>query len=91
MPAREGIIFQAKINGKGPYQIMFDTGSVNLLGDDLAQQLGLKLDSVSQKFGAGGGVIDTHTTHVDTLQIGDLVVHNQTTGVSRAFSIGRAS
>lgn len=78
VPARDGIIFQAKINGTGPYQIMFDTGSVNLLGRDFAKQLGLKLDSVSQKFGAGGGVIDTQTAHVDTLQIGDLVVHDQT-------------
>ncbi len=78
VPAQSGIIFEAKINGKGPYQVMFDTGSVNLMGANLAKQLGLRLDSSTLKFGAGGGTIDTQTTHVDTLQIGDLVVHDQT-------------
>jgi hypothetical protein len=79
VPARDGIIFQAKINGKGPYQVMFDTGSINLLGRDFAKQLGLKLDSVPQKLGSpAAGVIDLQAAHVDTLQIGDLVLHDQT-------------
>ena len=78
VPAQSGIIFQARIDGRGPYQVMFDTGSVNLMSANLAKQLGLRLESSMLKFGAGGGTIDTQTTHVDTLQIGSLVVHDQT-------------
>ncbi len=67
VPAQSGIIFQARINGKGPYQVMVDTGSVNVLGSAFAKQLGLRMDSSGLKFAAGGGIIDTQTTHVDTL------------------------
>ncbi len=78
VPTENGIIIQAKINGRGPYKILFDTGSVNLLNADFAKELGLSPGGNTLKFGAGGGTVDAQTTHVDTLQIGDLVVHDQT-------------
>ena len=31
VPAEDGITFRAKVNGKGPYRLIFDTGSVNLV------------------------------------------------------------
>jgi Aspartyl protease/PDZ domain len=78
VPTEGGVIIHANVNGKGPYPVLFDTGSVNLLTADFAKKMGLRLDGNTRKFGAGGGPVDAQTTHVDTLQIGDLVVHDQT-------------
>lgn len=78
VPAEDGIIFQAKINGKGPYKIFFDTGSINLINSDLAKQLGLQVEGETQKLLSDAGALDIRVTHIATLQIGDLVLHNQT-------------
>ena len=75
--AEGGHIFQAKINGQGPFKLLFDTGSSNLLSASFARHLGLPLEG-NVKIGAGGGTLEGQTAHVDTLQIGDLVLRNQT-------------
>jgi hypothetical protein len=75
--AEGGLIFQAKINGQGPFKLLFDTGSSNLLSASFARHLGLPLEG-NVKIGAGGGTLEGQTAHVDTLQIGDLVLRNQT-------------
>jgi predicted aspartyl protease len=77
VPAEGGINFEGKINGKGPYRMMFDTGSINLLSADLAKQLGLRLESDSQKFASDSGNLNMQITHVATLQIGGLIVRDQ--------------
>ena len=78
VPAEGGLIFQATINGKGPFKAVFDTGSVNLLSATLARKLGLKLDVQGVEFGTSSPEnVQVHKTHVDTLQIGDLLVHDQ--------------
>jgi hypothetical protein len=75
--AEGGLIFQAKINGQGPFKLLFDTGSSNLLNASFARHLGLPLEG-NVKIGAGGGTLEGQTAHVDTLQIGDLVLRSQT-------------
>jgi hypothetical protein len=75
--AEGGLIFQAKINGQGPFKLLFDTGSSNLLSASFARRLGLPLEG-NVKIGAGGGILDGQTAHVDRLQVGDLVLRNQT-------------
>jgi Aspartyl protease len=75
--AEGGLIFQAKINGQGPFKLLFDTGSSNLLNASFARHLGLPLEG-NVKIGAGGGTLEGQTAHVDRLQIGDLVLRNQT-------------
>jgi len=79
VPAEGGIVFKARINGKGPYSMFFDTGSMNVLSAGLAKELGLSPDGgQGQTWVTNGGNIGTQTTHVKTLQIGDLVLHDQT-------------
>jgi len=79
VPAEGGLIFQARINGKGPFKALFDTGSVNFMSEAFAHRLGLKLDSQAIEFGTSSpATTQVHKAHVDTLQIGDLVVHDQT-------------
>jgi hypothetical protein len=78
VPTESGVIVHANVNGKGPYRVLFDTGSVNLLSAEFAKKMGLHLDGNTRKFGTVGGPVDAQTTHVDTLQIGGLVLHDQT-------------
>jgi hypothetical protein len=79
VPAEGGLIFQAKIDGKGPFKALFDTGSVNILSANLARKLGLKLDTQGMEFGTSSPAnVQAHKTHIDTLQIGDLLVRDQT-------------
>jgi Aspartyl protease/PDZ domain len=77
--AEGGLIFQATIDGKGPFKAVFDTGSVNILSANLAHKLGLKIDAQGLEFGTSSPAnVQVHKTHVDTLQIGDLLVRDQT-------------
>ena len=79
VPAEGGLIFQATIDGKGPFKAVFDTGSVNILSANLARKLGLKVDAQGLEFGTSSPAnVQVHKTHVDTLQIGDLLVRDQT-------------
>lgn len=78
VPAEGGLIFQMKVNGHGPYRTVFDTGAVNVISANFAQQLGLTLDEKTIDFGAIGGGVKARTVHVDTLTIGDLNINNQT-------------
>jgi Aspartyl protease/PDZ domain len=77
--AEGGLIFEATIDGKGPFKALFDTGSVNILSTNLARKLGLKLDAQALQFGTSSPAnVQVHKTRVDTLQIGDLLVRDQT-------------
>ena len=77
--AEGGLIFQATINGKGPFKAVFDTGSVNILSANLARKLGLTLDTQGVEFSTSSPAnVQVHKTHVDTLQIGGLLVRDQT-------------
>ncbi len=58
-----------KVNGKGPYKLIFDTGApTNLINNRLAKDAGVlkKSDKGGMMFGMGGAKI------MDTLEIGDV-------------------
>jgi hypothetical protein len=78
VPAKNGLIFKSTINGKGPFNTLFDTGAVNFMSGSFAHRLGLKLDTEDIKFGTSSPAsMQVHQALADTLQIGDLVLHNQ--------------
>lgn len=68
------IAVEIKVNGKGPYRVIFDTGSpVTLLGNRIAQEAGLISKDQARApalFGARG------MGTAKTLAVGDLVVEN---------------
>jgi len=88
VPAEQGIIFQGKINGKGPYKMVFDTGSVDLLSASVAKELGLSVEGETQTFAADGGNFDSKITRLRTLEIGGLIVRDQVFHVISAPSDG---
>jgi membrane-associated protease RseP (regulator of RpoE activity) len=71
------IYADVSVDGKGPYQFIFDTGGVNLLTPPLATALGLKTEGQMQGNGAGSGHMDVGMTKVASLQLGDAVVKDQ--------------
>jgi hypothetical protein len=64
------IVIQAKINGKGPYPFVFDTGSINVISLDLANTLGIPV-SGKQQISAFGGSLETASATVDSITVGD--------------------
>jgi len=71
------IYADVSVDGKGPYQFIFDTGGVNLLTPPLAKELGLKSEGQMQGNGAGAGHMDVGLTKVSALQLGDATVKDQ--------------
>ncbi len=65
------------VNGKGPYQFIFDTGGVNLLTPPLVSELGLKSEGQMQGGGAGSGHVDVGLTKVAALGLGKATVKDQ--------------
>jgi hypothetical protein len=73
------IVVMVKINGKGPYRLIFDTGApVTLLNSKIAKESGvLKNDGTA----ADMPVFDFEPLKIKTLQIGDLRAENLPTMV----------
>ena len=74
--AKNGVELKATINGQGPFDAIFDTGSGNLMTASLAKRLGLKLEG-SVTINAGGGTLPGKTVKVDTVKIGDMTMSDQ--------------
>ena len=77
--ARGGVEFDAMINGKGPFRLIFDSGAgVNTLNPTIAKKLGLRVDGPSQIIlGAGSSSLREQAANVALLRIGDLALHDQ--------------
>lgn len=76
VPAKNGVQLKATINGQGPFDAVFDTGSGNVITASLAKRLGLKLEG-SVTIVAGGGTLPAKTVKVDTVKIGDMTMSDQ--------------
>lgn len=74
--AKNGIELKATINGRGPFDAVFDTGSGNLMTASLASHLGLKPES-STTLKAGGGLVPAKVVKVATVNIGELTLSDQ--------------
>jgi hypothetical protein len=70
-----------KVNGKGPYLFIFDTGGQDLLTPDTAKALAVASQGAAAGGGAGEGVVDVGFSKGVTFQIGDLSIKDQTIAV----------
>ncbi|MEI9930550.1 MAG: aspartyl protease family protein [Rhizomicrobium sp.] len=71
------IYADVKVNGKGPYVFIFDTGGVNVVSPTLAKQLGLKVEGDLEARGSGSGSMQAGITKVARLDLGDASVSDQ--------------
>ena len=74
--AGNGIELRAKFNGQGPIDLVFDTGSMNVMSASLAKKLGLAIAGTGQ-LDAGGGSVPAKGAIVDSVQIGGVTLHHQ--------------
>ena len=71
------IYADAKVNGKGPFVFIFDTGGRNVVTPPLAKELGVKVEGLLPGTGAGEGVMEGGFTHIEELDVGGAAVKNQ--------------
>jgi predicted aspartyl protease len=76
------IFADVKINGKGPYNFVIDTGaSQTALSQKLARDLGLKAITTTVMHGVGGsGKVDSNIYRIDRLQIGEVSIKDLPVG-----------
>jgi Periplasmic protease len=67
----------AKVNGKGPFTVIFDTGGHNILTPSLAKQLGLKVEGKLPGGGAGEAVMEGGFANGVDFTVGNATVKNQ--------------
>jgi predicted aspartyl protease len=77
VPAEDGVFFQVKINGLGPYKLMLDTGSPNLITAGFAKRLGLPLVPNAKKLSTSGGTLELGATQIESLAVGGLTLRDQ--------------
>ncbi len=68
---------EARLNGKGPLRMLFDTGGANILTPDAARRLGLQSEGNLQGRGVGEKTEDVALTHVQELALGNVVLRDQ--------------
>lgn len=71
------IYADVRVNGKGPFLFIFDTGGVNLLTPPTAAELDLKVEGKMEANGAGSGHMEAGLAKVSALTLGDASVNNQ--------------
>jgi PDZ domain-containing protein/aspartyl protease len=75
------IYLQVKVNGKGPFLFIFDTGGHDLLTPEGAKELAVHSEGDAPGSGAGEGVVEAGFARGVTFQIGELTLANQNIGV----------
>ena len=78
----------AKVNGKGPFTFIFDTGGADIITPPVAQQLGLKIEGKLPSTGAGEGVMEGGFVSGLAFSVGDATVKNQLSAVLPLDKLG---
>jgi PDZ domain-containing protein/aspartyl protease len=71
------IYADVKIDGKGPYVFIFDTGGLNLVTPNLAKQLGLNVEGGMDARGAGADTMKAGMTRVSRVDLGGATLKDQ--------------
>jgi hypothetical protein len=79
---------QVKLNGRGPFRIVCDTGAANIITPTLTKELGLRAEGALEGKGVGEKSEDFGLVKVQSLEIGDALFSNQ---VFMVFPIERFS
>ncbi|MBW8813056.1 MAG: aspartyl protease family protein [Caulobacterales bacterium] len=79
------IYVAAKVNGKGPYTFIVDTGGHTLISPRLAKEAGLTSVGESATSGAGEKTETTGFAHYDEIALGDVRLTDQTGFVTNVY------
>jgi len=71
------IFVDVRVNGRGPYRFILDTGGVNIVTPEIADLLGLARRDSLPLDGAGGGKVPACYTDLDSLSVGAITMRNQ--------------
>ncbi len=71
------IFIEARLNGRGPFRLLCDTGGSNVVTPELAKELGLKSEGALEGTGVGEKSEDVGLTKVKSLQVGDVTLSDQ--------------
>ncbi len=71
------VVVHVKLNGRGPYALLFDSGAVNFISPQTAEELGLAVGDSEEGFGIGKRTVIVGETEVESVQIGKAVLHGQ--------------
>jgi hypothetical protein len=71
------IYADVRVNGKGPYTFIFDTGGVNIVSPSLAAELGLTVEGKMDARGSGSGTMQAGFTQVKRLELGNASIVDQ--------------
>lgn len=66
-----------KLNGKGPFLLLCDTGGANIVTFTLADELGLEPEGKLQARGAGEESEEVSLVKIDSLSVGDVTILDQ--------------
>jgi hypothetical protein len=82
------IYINVKLNGRGPYEMLLDTGAENVITPTLARELGLKLQGTFEGGGTGEKSVDVAVTSIDRVTIGGAFLDHQLFASSALESFG---
>ena len=71
------IYVQVKLNGRGPYRLLCDTGGANIITPELAAELGLKTEGKLEGSGVGEKSEDISLAPLGRVEIADAFLNNQ--------------
>ena len=91
------ILVDVKVNGRGPFTFLFDTGGSrsNTITPELAKELGIQMTTGEAASGAGSGHQPTWNTKVESYSVGTLVALDQAmivldmSAIKKAFAFPR--
>jgi hypothetical protein len=71
------IFVEVRIDGKGPFKVIFDTGAGNILRPEVARGLGLAVEDAGTGSGVGEQVVRAGRSTVGRMQLGSIVLVDQ--------------
>jgi hypothetical protein len=84
------IYLQVRLDGKGPFEFLCDTGGANIVTPEVAKSLGLESAGTLQGRGVGEKSEDVGLTKVKSLQVGEVTLCDQVFYVSPLADLAKA-
>jgi hypothetical protein len=71
------IYVEVRLNGKGPFKLLCDTGGGNIVTPEVVKALGIAAQGALEARGAGEGSEDAGLTRIQTVQLGGVELRDQ--------------